>query len=189
VRALTVEIHGTAKAELTAARHLGRRGGALEHRFVRISGLREAADIVGSRELSRKDVPPTYIPMKNAIYYSLAAAYAEEKGARRIIGGHNADDLPLFDDTSEEFFESLQRTLTAASSRLRKSGLEIQRPLKELGKPEVVALAKELGVPLGLTWSCHLGGARHCWRCDGCRWRDEAFAAAGVEDPLRPKKA
>jgi len=155
---------------------------------VRVPDLREAGDIAGSRELSRRSVPTTYVPMKNAIYYSLAAAFAEEKGAGCIIGGHNADDRRLFEDTSEEFFGSLQKALTAGSPRLRRNGLKILRPLKDLGKAEVVALAAGIGVPLELTWSCHRAGAEHCWRCDGCRRRVEAFAAAGVEDPLKSKK-
>jgi 7-cyano-7-deazaguanine synthase len=183
-----MEIHGTAKAELKAARRLGRRGGVIEHRFLRIPGLREASDIAGSRELSGRAVPPTYIPMKNAIFYSLAAAYAEEKGSDRIVGGHNGDDRLLFEDTSDGFFDSLQRTLLASSPRLRKGGLEILRPLKDRGKAEVVALAREIGVPLQLTWSCHRAGTKHCWKCDGCVGRTEAFAAAGVQDPLASKK-
>lgn len=146
------------------------------------------ADIVGSSELSMETVPSTYIPMKNAVFYSLAAAFAEEKGARRIIGGHNAEDKILFEDTSEEFFDSLEKTFSAASPRLRENGLEILRPLKDMGKAEVVALAKEVGVPLELTWSCHRAGTKHCWRCEGCERRAEAFEAAGFEDPLISKK-
>jgi 7-cyano-7-deazaguanine synthase len=172
---------------LRAARLLGRRVGVLEHRFVRIPELREAGDITGSKALSKKAVPPTYIPMKNAIYYSLAAAYAEEKGSDCIIGGQNGDDRRLFDDTSEEFFASLQRTMLTFSPRLRKNGLKILRPLKDKSKPEVVALAAGMGVPLELTWSCHRSGEEHCWRCDGCKGRMEAFEAAGVEDPLSKK--
>lgn len=167
---------------------MGRRVGVLEHRFARVPDLREAADITGSKELSRKAVPPTYIPMKNAIFYSLAAAYAEEKGANRIIGGHNAGDRRLFTDASEEFFASLQRTISASSPRLRGRGLKILRPLKDKSKSEVVALAAGIGVPLELTWSCHRAGAEHCWRCDGCRGRIEAFRAAGVQDPLSQKR-
>jgi 7-cyano-7-deazaguanine synthase len=155
---------------------------------VRVPELREAGDITGSRELSRKEVPPTYIPMKNAVYYSLAAAYAEEKGSGCIIGGQNRDDRRLFEDTSEEFFASLQRTISASSPRLRRRGLKIMRPLKDKSKPEVVALAAAMGVPLELTWSCHRSGGEHCWRCDGCRRRTEAFEAAGVRDPLISKK-
>jgi 7-cyano-7-deazaguanine synthase len=188
VRALTVRIHGTARAELRAAKLLGRRAGVLEHRFVSIPELREAGDIHGSGELSRGAVPPTYVPMKNAIYYSLAAAFAEEKGSECIIGGHNGDDRRLFEDTGEEFFASLQKALRAGSPRLRRSALKIVRPLKDMAKAEVVGLAAEIGVPLGLTWSCHRAGDAHCWRCDGCRARVEAFEAAGVEDPLSSKK-
>jgi len=181
-------IHGTAAAELRAARRIGRRAGVVEHRFMRIPELREAEDIAGSSELSGEAVPPTYIPMKNAIFYSLAAAFAEEKGSDCIIGGHNGDDRRLFEDTSEEFFASLQKTLLASSPRLRKRGLKILRPLKDRSKAEVVALAAKAGVPLGLTWSCHRTGDKHCWRCAGCALRVEAFEAAGVEDPLRSKK-
>jgi 7-cyano-7-deazaguanine synthase len=172
---------------LRAARLLGRRVGVLEHRFVRIPELRDAEDITGSKALSKKAVPPTYIPMKNAIYYSLAAAYAEEKGSDCIIGGQNGDDRRLFEDTSDEFFASLQRTISASSPRLRKKGLKVLRPLKDKSKSEVVALASGMGVPLELTWSCDRSGEEHCWKCDGCRRRMEAFAAAGVKDPLSKK--
>ena len=57
VRALTIEIHGTAEAELRAARRLGKRVGVVEHRFVRVPDLREAKDIEGSKELSGRGVP------------------------------------------------------------------------------------------------------------------------------------
>ncbi len=58
--------------------------------------------------------------MKNAIYYSVAAAFAEEVGAARVVGGHNRDDRAVFEDTSDEFFSNLQRTLRCrARARLR----------------------------------------------------------------------
>ncbi len=155
---------------------------------MRIPDLREAADIKGSRQLSRKAVPPTYIPLKNAIFYSMAAAYAEEKGSRYIIGGHNGDDMRVFEDAGDGFFTSMQAALSAASPRLSKNKLEIMRPLRDMGKPEVVALGAALGVPFEYTWSCHRAGERHCWKCAGCKARTKAFKAAGIKDPLRPKK-
>jgi len=183
-----LKIHGAAEAELRAARRIGERVGVLEHRFVSIPELREAGDIKGSAELSRKAVPPTYIPMKNAVFYSLAAAFAEEKGSGLIMGGQNGDDRRLFEDTSEEFFAKLEGALRIGSPRLRKHGLRIVRPLKDKSKAEVVALAADLGVPFELTWSCHRDGARHCWECPGCEGRARAFREAGVEDPLDSRK-
>ncbi len=182
-----MEIHGTAAAEIRAARLLGKRVGVLEHRFVRLPDLREAGDIVGSTALSRGGVPPTYIPMKNTVYYSLGASYAEEKGAGFIIGGHNLDDMRVFEDTSDEFFARLEGTLLAGSARLKRSGLRILRPLKDMTKAEVVSMASEIGVPLEVTWSCHRDGREHCWKCEGCRSRRKAFQAAHVTDPLYPK--
>lgn len=147
--------------------------------------MKELSDMGAAKGLV--GLPPTYIPMKNAIYYSLAAAYAEEVGASRIVGGHNRDDLAFFDDVSDEFFAQLQKALRVGSRRLRARRLRISRPLRRMRKSEVVGLAYRLGVPLEYTWSCHREGDRHCWECEGCRARVESFAQAGVTDPLRQK--
>ena len=156
-----------------------------EHRLVRVPDLREAGDILDG-PLSGGRVPPTYIPMKNAIFYGLAAAYADETGAEAIIGGHNKDDKRVFEDASDRFFASLESAFRVSTPRLAK--VEIRRPLKRFTKPEVVLLAAKLGVPLDLTWSCHAGGATPCRRCEGCLGRAAAFNEAGVVDPLSLKK-
>lgn len=178
-------IHGTATGELQAARRIASRAGVVEHRVVRVPDLREAADIKDG-PLSGGRVPATYIPMKNAIFYGLAGAFADETGAEAIIGGHNKDDKRIFEDAGDRFFASLQSAFQESSPRLAK--VRIVRPLKLYTKPEVVVLAAKLGVPLELTWSCHMGGARPCWRCEGCRGRVSSFKAAGVTDPLALKK-
>jgi len=147
--------------------------------------MREAGD---TRAAAFKGLPPTYIPMKNLVYYGLAASYAEETAASRIIGGHNKDDMRVFEDTSDLFFAQLQRALWSSSSRLRRDQTRIVRPLRRLTKPEVVARAAGLGVPLQLTWSCHRDGEGHCWECPGCVARTRAFIDAGLNDPLTSKK-
>jgi 7-cyano-7-deazaguanine synthase len=147
---------------------------------VRLPDLKEAADL-GNRF---EGFPPTYIPERNAIFYSLAASYAEEIGAERLIGGHNLDDLGVFKDTSGDFFAKLEAMLKASSTRPRNGRFRILRPLSSHTKPEVVLLALSLGVPLELTWSCHRGGESPCWECEGCRVRIASFEKAGVQDPL-----
>jgi len=145
--------------------------------------LRELGDISVPGRLAA--MPPTFIPMKNSIYYNVAAAFAEEVGASRVAGGHNREDRAVFEDTSDEFFRNLQRTLRSGSVRLREQDFRIWRPLRAMSKAEVVALASRLGVPLGDTWSCHRAGSAHCWECDGCLGRERAFREAAVVDPLR----
>jgi len=145
--------------------------------------LREVGDMRTPRGLAR--LPRAYIPMKNAIYYSIAAAFAEEVGAGQIIGGHNRDDMLVYEDTSDQFFRNLQRALRSGSDRLRSRRLSIWRPLRRMDKASVVSMASKLGVPLELTWSCHEEGTEHCGKCQGCRQRKKAFRDAGVPDPLR----
>jgi 7-cyano-7-deazaguanine synthase len=181
VRAMTFEYHGIARSELAAARAIACRAGVLEHRIVRLPDLKESADIPGFRPLG---LPPTYIPLRNSIFYAFAASYAEETGAGTIVGGHNGDDTRVFVDVSPDFFRSLQRAFRSGSRILRKNGLQITRPLKQLGKPAVIRLAASLGVPLELTWSCHRDSERHCWKCDGCLSRVRCFREAGIADPL-----
>jgi 7-cyano-7-deazaguanine synthase len=180
VRALTFEYHGIAKKELESAKAIGDRAGVKEHRLVRLPDLKEAGDI----GVKFGALPPTYIPLRNSIFYSFAASYAEESGASMIVGGHNRDDEKVFDDVSQGFFNSLERAFRAASPVLRRNRVLISRPLKHKSKPDVIKLAAFLGVPLELTWSCHRAGGEHCWECDGCLARKRSFAAAAVPDPL-----
>jgi len=182
-RALTVRYHGMAEGEVRAAKRIATAAAVEEHRFVSIPELRELSEMQSQGRLS--GLPPSYIPMKNATFYSLAAAYAEETGCSCIVGGHNRDDLKLFEDTSDEFFAHLQKTLRVGSARLRERRLTIWRPLRRMPKVRVVSLAHRLGVPMELTWSCHMGGRTPCWHCSGCMARTRSFSEAGIEDPLR----
>jgi 7-cyano-7-deazaguanine synthase len=179
-KAITFLYDGIAVTEVKAARRIGREAKAVEHRLVRLPDLREAQDMKSRFE----GLPGTYIPMRNAIFYSLAASYAEEVRAKVVIGGHNKDDLCVFRDTSPEFFAQLQKAFLKGSRILDDQELRIERPLSSKTKPQVIRFAKGLGVPFEVTWSCHSDGPDHCWKCQGCLGRAAAFKAAGVKDPL-----
>lgn len=181
IRALTFLFRGVGKSEQKAAKEVGEEARVTEHRIVRLPDLRERAHIRG---VDFGGMPGTYVPMRNAMFYSWAAGYAEEVRAAAIYGGHNRDDLRVFPDVGEGFFEALQGLMSEGSPILRKSGTKIVRPLSSRSKTEVVRMASRLGVPLHLTWSCHRGGREHCWRCAGCRGRMTAFEGAGVADPI-----
>jgi 7-cyano-7-deazaguanine synthase len=181
VHALTFQFKGIAASELKAARAISR-AAKVNQRVVRLPDLREAGDI---RSRRFPGLPSTYIPMRNAVFYSFAASYAEEVRADFIVGGHNKDDLRVFRDVAPEFFANLQRTYWSGSRILNSRKTKILRPLASKTKPEVIRMAVSLGVPLGLTWSCHRGGAKHCWRCEGCSGRNLSFERAGVPDPLK----
>lgn len=154
-----------------------------EHRLFRLPDLREAGDIPGGGFGS---LPPTYIPARNSIFYSVAGSYAEEKRVPLIVGGHNRDDAKVFRDVREDFFDSLERTMWSGSNILKEQRTRFRRPLKSKTKVEVLKLAASLEVPFELTWSCHRDGTEHCWECAGCLSRLESFKETGISDPLNP---
>ena len=168
-----------AASEMRASRAIAK-AARVKQRVMRLPDLEEASDI----RSSFPGLPPTYIPMRNAVFYSLAASYAEEVRASVIVGGHNKDDQSIFRDVSPDFFSNLQRALRAGSKILSQRRTRIVRPLVSKSKPDVIRLAARLQVPLQLTWSCHSDGATHCWKCEGCRGRMAAFERAGIPDPL-----
>lgn len=149
--------------------------------MVRLPDLKEAQDIGSGRF---EGLPPTYIPMRNGIFYFFAASYAEEVGAEAVAGGHNRDDLKIFRDASQEFFSDLQEAYWSGSKILKAQRTRILRPLQKMTKAQVVGKAAELKVPLQLTWSCHRDGPVHCWECPGCLTRIASFRQAGIHDPL-----
>jgi len=131
-------------------------------------------------------VPVTYVPARNALFLSLAAAWAESLGARDLVIGVNAIDYSGYPDCRPEFlraFESMVRVGTKAGA----DGDEwrVHAPLADASKGEIVQRAVALGVPLALTLSCYDPGSdgSGCGGCDACRLRERGFREAGIEDP------
>ena len=64
------------------------------------------------------------------------------------------------------------------------SRLTIHTPLQQMSKAQIVAAARDLAVPFGLTFSCYDPGegGRPCGQCDACLLRRQGFEEAGIED-------
>jgi 7-cyano-7-deazaguanine synthase len=61
--------------------------------------------------------------------------------------------------------------------------VSLERPFVGMDKTAIVQRGVELGVPFVLTWSCYVGGDKHCGKCGTCVERKEAFLRASVKDP------
>jgi 7-cyano-7-deazaguanine synthase len=64
---------------------------------------------------------------------------------------------------------------------------EIQAPLIDMSKADIIVAGVKLGVDFSLTVSCYRADAAGaaCGTCDSCRLRAAGFAAAGIADPTR----
>ena len=153
------------------------------------------------REASRmgNSIPITYVPLRNTIFLSLAAASLESQVLYAIEIEHvlpedvqayiymapNAIDYSGYPDCRPEYFYKMTEALAYGSKLWTeyKIPIQVKTPIIELSKMEIVKLGLRLKAPLELTWSCYQGGEAPCGSCDSCLLRAKGFDEAGVPDP------
>jgi 7-cyano-7-deazaguanine synthase len=131
-------------------------------------------------------VPVTYVPFRNGIFLSMAAAIAEKEGAEVICIGVVEEDSSGYPDCREAYIESMQRSINLGTKE--STNITIEMPLVHLKKSEIVKESIRHHVPLELTWSCYKNEERACGVCDSCRLRLKGFELAGIEDPIPYEK-
>jgi 7-cyano-7-deazaguanine synthase len=138
-------------------------------------------------ELDRgQGIPITYVPGRNLIFLSLAAAHAEVLGASVIYFGANVLDYSGYPDCRLEFIRAFEAAVQAGTKAgAEGKRIEVRTPLLALTKAEIIQLGMTLNVPFHLTHSCYDPvGSVACGQCDSCLIRKEGFAKAGVVDPI-----
>jgi 7-cyano-7-deazaguanine synthase len=134
-----------------------------------------------------KPIPYGYIPLRNLMFYTLAAYHADANGARYVLGGHLKEDAMEFPDASLPYFTEMNDLIRRSTNGWSKVGApEVLLPLSGFTKAEVVRLGARLKAPFGITWSCWVDGATPCGTCVSCKDRMEAFDTAGLQDPALP---
>ncbi|QEP44612.1 7-cyano-7-deazaguanine synthase QueC [Ectothiorhodospiraceae bacterium BW-2] len=187
--ALTFDYGQRHRAELHAARQIAALAGVshLElplNTFAALGGtaLTEASIAV---EPPTTGLPNTFVPGRNLIFLTFAAALAWQQGAHHLVTGVAQTDYSGYPDCRQPTIAAQQRALQL--------GLEyditIHTPLMELTKAETVTLAQQLGAMEALAWShsCYNGSIPPCGHCAACQLRAAGFATAGVVDPLRQR--
>ena len=128
-------------------------------------------------------IPVTYVPFRNGIFLSMAAAIAEKEGASIISIGVVEEDSSGYPDCRESYIHSMQNAINLGTKE--NTNIEIKMPLVHLKKSQIVQKALEYGVALELTWSCYKNEDKACGVCDSCRLRLKGFETAGVKDPIK----
>lgn len=121
----------------------------------------------------------TVVPFRNGIMLSIAAGFAESRGAGGVVIAAHSGDHAIYPDCREEFLEPMARAIRAGTY----AGIELLRPFVAMDKAAIARLGAGLGVDFSRTWSCYKGGELHCGTCGTCVERREAFQLAGLPDP------
>jgi 7-cyano-7-deazaguanine synthase len=168
------------------ARWHGRLG---EDHVVHIGALAELSETALTHdvaiEVSATGLPTTFVPGRNLIFLSFAAALAYRRGIKHLVAGMCETDYSGYPDCRDNTVKAMQVALTLGMDR----GFVIHTPLMWIDKAATFALAEELGgeklieLLLAETHTCYLGDRTHrhdwgygCGHCPACRLRAEGFA-------------
>lgn len=183
--AVEVERAGQVAAALRAQRHL-----ILNADLQAIGGSALTGDFPVPKNRAeldrRREIPITYVPGRNLIFLSLAAAYAEVVGASVIYFGANVLDYSGYPDCSPEFIRAVETAVRIGTKAgVEGKGMEVRAPLLHMTKADIIRLGVTLKVPFQLTHSCYDPiGSLACGQCDSCLIRKRGFSEAGVVDPV-----
>ncbi|CAK0750614.1 7-cyano-7-deazaguanine synthase [Gammaproteobacteria bacterium] len=127
-------------------------------------------------------LPNTFVPGRNLIFLTFAAAYAYSQGIRHLVTGVTQIDYSGYPDCRATTLHALEQTLRLGMEY----DITLHAPLIDLSKHDVVLLASNLGALPAMAWThtCYEGRRPPCGECSACRIRAKGFAEAGIIDPL-----
>ena len=167
-----------------------------ENHTLGIATLAAISDTALTRDVAiamREDgLPNTFVPGRNLLFLTFAAALAYRRGIRHIIGGMCETDYSGYPDCRDETIKALQTTLNLGMNQT----FELHMPLMWLDKAATWTLAADLGgtamvdLILEQTHSCYLGDRTHrhawgygCGSCPACDLRRKGWEAYTAGQP------
>lgn len=140
-------------------------------------------------------LPNTFVPGRNLLFLTFAAALAYRRGMRHLVTGVCETDFSGYPDCRDDTVKALQVALTLGMERR----FVLHTPLMWIDKAETWLLANTLGgdalveLTVDATHTCYEGDRtrRHSWgygcgECPACRLRSDGFARAGIEGQRQP---
>lgn len=196
---LTFSYGQRATKEIARARLFSKVLKAKDHKVVDISFMKSLYGKSNALTDSRQALPEDFsqnlvVPIRNAVFITIATAWAMSINARVVAYGAHTGDVPHYSDCRPEFARMIAEALNMAEADGIAAGLRsditvVSPAVAGLDKPALLKMGyKVLGERVFQTWSCYSNGAAHCGRCESCINRKNAFTSAGIEDKTRYAK-
>ena len=178
-------------SETMAARNIAKNYNLTEFREINVdmSWLKSSAltnHDISIPEQRSEGIPVTYVPARNTIMMSFAAAWAESLEASHLFLGVNAVDYSGYPDCRPEFIEAFKKMVNLGTkAAIEGVPFDIHTPLIGLTKEEIITKGIDLGVDYSLSISCYQADQNGyaCGKCDSCYLRSQGFVKAGIQDP------
>jgi 7-cyano-7-deazaguanine synthase len=160
-----------------------------EDHMVKLAALAAMSETALTRdvqiEIAENGLPTTFVPGRNLIFLSFAAALAYRRGAKHLVAGMGEADYSGYPDCRDETIKAMQTALNLGMER----DFTVHTPLMQVDKAGTFALARDIGgkplldLVIEATHSCYLGDRVHrhewgygCGECPACKLRAEGFA-------------
>ncbi|WP_439515470.1 7-cyano-7-deazaguanine synthase QueC [Oceanibaculum nanhaiense] len=142
--------------------------------------------LTGEAEIAFQEngLPNTFVPGRNLLFFTFAAAIAYRRGMKHLVGGMCETDYSGYPDCRDDTLKALQVALTLGMDKR----LVIHTPLMWIDKAETWRMTERLGGPAlveivrALTHSCYLGDRTQthdwghgCGSCPACDLRAEGW--------------
>jgi 7-cyano-7-deazaguanine synthase len=130
--------------------------------------------------------PKTYVPNRNMILLSIAAAFAETKKVGVVICGLQQNDTYNYHDTTPRFLEKMNAVL----NENRIIQIKVVSPFIDKTKTDEINILLSMDGNVNLlshTLTCYNPdwSGRSCGHCPSCSERLKAFTNVGIIDPVR----
>ena len=139
-----------------------------------------SANDLDDLERSEENARIVWVPARNMVFLSIAAAFAEEHGLEHIVVGFDAEEGATFPDNTPKFIELFDSAMEYGTL----NHPTIFAPLAGLDKEGIVKLGLKIQAPMEYSWSCYTAGPLPCGVCESCMRRIRAFSSVGISDPL-----
>ena len=129
-------------------------------------------------------LPNTFVPGRNILFFTFAAAIGYRRGLKHLIGGMCETDYSGYPDCRDDTLKALQLALNLGMDRR----FIVETPLMWIDKAQTFALANEIGgeelmrIVLEHTHSCYKGDRTHrhdwgfgCGTCPACELRSQGW--------------
>ncbi|RZD37100.1 MAG: 7-cyano-7-deazaguanine synthase [Thaumarchaeota archaeon] len=171
-----------ANMEIAAAKSFAKKLGLKEHKIIDIGFMKNLYGDSNVLTSSKRKIPTKFeysivVPIRNAVFLSIASAWAFTLNASLVAyGAHTGDTNYAFNEGE----------IDGINSKLRKN-IEIWSPYRKgLSKSDLLKSGiKNLGDSIFKTWSCYANKKYHCGICESCNNRKIAFEKAGIIDKTK----
>jgi 7-cyano-7-deazaguanine synthase len=187
VEALTFDYGQRHRIELDCAAQIAKHAGVVHatlpiDTFAALGGNALTDSGIAVDEATGNELPNTFVPGRNLIFLTFAAAFAWQRGIVDLVSGVAQTDYSGYPDCRRDTIDALEQSLNLGMERT----FTLHTPLMNLSKKETVELAQDLGAlnAMALTHTCYNGERPPCGQCPACQLRAKGFLEAGIADPL-----